>query len=83
MKQLLWQTQTSFLFDQNSTTACLKCSLDTARASKDTHLLCNVAGVRTAAFVTVYAQISFLVFFIFSIFVVPKDVSKTVSVDKR
>jgi len=38
------------------------------------HLLCYVAGVRTAAFATVYAQISFLGFFMFSFFVVPKDV---------
>jgi len=35
-----------------------------------------VAGVRTAAFVTVYAQISFLGTFMFSFFVVPKDVLK-------
>jgi len=35
------------------------------------HVLCYVAGVRTAAFVTVYAQISFLGFFMFSFFVVP------------
>jgi len=47
------------------------------------HLLCYVAGVRTAAFVTVYAQISFLVFFMFSFLVVPKDVLKTENVDKR
>ena len=47
------------------------------------HLLCYVAGVRTAAFVTVYAQISYLGSFMFSFFVVPKDVSKTASVDKR
>jgi len=46
-----------------------------------THLLCYVAGVRTAAFVTVYAQTSFLVFV--HVFVLPKDVSKTASVDKR
>jgi len=45
------------------------------------HLLCYVAGVRTAVFVTVYAQIS--CFFMFSFFVVPKDVIKTASVDKR
>jgi len=38
------------------------------------HLLCYVAGVRTATFVTVYAQIFFLVFVMFSFFVVPKDV---------
>jgi len=47
------------------------------------HLLCNVAGVRTAAFVAVYAQIYFLGSFMFSFFVVPKDVLKTASVDKR
>jgi len=47
------------------------------------HLLCYVAGVRTAAFVSVYAQISFLVFFMFSFCVVPKDVLKVASVDKR
>jgi len=45
------------------------------------HLLCYVAGVRTAAFVAVYAHISFLGSFMFSFFVVPKDVLKTVSVD--
>jgi len=33
-----------------------------------TLLLCYVAGVRTAAFVAVYAQISFLVFFMFSFY---------------
>jgi len=38
------------------------------------HLLRYVACVRTAAFVTVYAQISYLVFLMFSFFVVPKDV---------
>jgi len=42
-----------------------------------------VAGVRTAAFVAVYAQISFLGYFMFSFFVVPKEVLKTASVDKR
>jgi len=47
------------------------------------HLLCYAAGVRTAAFVAVYAQISFLVFFMFSFFVVLKDVLKTASVDER
>jgi len=53
----------------------LEYSLDTASASMNIiHLLCYVAGVRTAAFVTVYAQISFLAFFIFSFFVVLKDV---------
>jgi len=46
-------------------------------------MLQYVAGVRTAAFVTVYAQIYFLVFLMFSIFVVPKDILKTASVDKR
>jgi len=62
MKQLLWQTKTSFLdLRQNSTTACLKYPLDTESASVNIiHLLCYVAGVRTVAFVTVYAQISFL-----------------------
>jgi len=65
-------------------TACLKYSLYTASASMNIiHLLCYAAGVRTAAFVTVYAQISLLVLFMFSFFVVPKDVFKTVSVDKR
>jgi len=38
------------------------------------HLLCYVTGVRTATFVTVYAQIYFLVFFHAS--VLPKDISK-------
>jgi len=53
----------------------LKYSFDSAGASMNIiHLLCYVAGVRTAAFVTVYAQISFLGFFMFSFFVVPKDV---------
>jgi len=47
------------------------------------HLLCYFAGVKTAAFVTVYAQISFLGSFMFSFFVVTKDVLKTASVDKR
>jgi len=47
------------------------------------HLLCYVAGVRTAAFVTVYARISYLGSFMFSFFVVPKDVLKTASFDKR
>ena len=47
------------------------------------HLLCYVAGVRTAAFVTVYAQIAFLVFFMYSFFIVPKDVLKTACVDER
>jgi len=36
------------------------------------HLLCYVASVRTAGFVTVHAQISFLGFFMFLFFVVPK-----------
>jgi len=45
------------------------------------HLLCYVTGVRTAAFVTVYAPTSFLVFF--HVFVLSKDISKTASVDKR
>jgi len=43
---------------------------------------CTVVGVKTTAFGTVYAQISFLGFCMFSFFVVPKDVSKTASVDK-
>jgi len=47
------------------------------------HLLCYVASVRTAAFVTVYAQISYLGSFMFLFFVVPKDVLKTASVDER
>jgi len=48
-----------WIFDQNSTTASLKYSLDTASASRNIiHLLCYVAGVRTAVFVTVCAQIS-------------------------
>jgi len=73
-----------WIFNPNSTTGCLKYSFDTASASMNTiHLLCYVAGVRTAAFVTVYAQISFLVFFMFSFLVVPKDVLKTENVDKR
>jgi len=55
--------------------------LDTASAS--ILLLCYVVGVRTAAFVTVSAQISFLGHLRFSFFVVPKDVLKTASVDKR
>ena len=59
-------------------------SLDTASASMYIiNKLYYVAGVRTAAFVTVYSQISFLVSFMFSFLVVPKDVSKTASVDKR
>jgi len=42
-------------------------SLDTASASMNIiTLLCHVAGVRTADFATVYAQISFLGSFIFS-----------------
>jgi len=45
--------------------------------------LCHVAGVRTTAFVAVYAQISFLASVMFSFFVVPKDVLKTASVDIR
>jgi len=45
------------------------------------HLLCYVAVVRTAAFVTVYVQIYLIVFFIFSFFIVPKDVLKTASDD--
>ena len=45
------------------------------------HLLCYVIGDRIAAFVTVYAQTSFLVFF--HVFILPKDVSKTAIVDKR
>jgi len=54
-------------------TTCLKYSLDTAIGSVYIiHLLCYVAGVGTAAFVTIYAQISFLVFFMFSFFIVPK-----------
>jgi len=32
------------------------------------HLLCYVAGVRSAAFVTVYAQISYLGSFMFSLY---------------
>jgi len=32
------------------------------------HLLCYEAGVRTAAFVTVYAQLSYLGFFMFSLY---------------
>ena len=61
------------IFVQNLTTACLKYSLATASASVYIiHLLCYVAGVGTAAFVTVYAQIYFLVFLMFSFFVVPK-----------
>ena len=64
-----------WIFDQNSTTACSKYSLDTASASMNIiHLLRYVAGVRTAAFVTVYVQISFLGSFLFSFFVVPQDV---------
>jgi len=47
------------------------------------HLICYVTGVRTAGFVTVYAQISVLVFFMFSFRGVPKDVLNTASVDKR
>jgi len=47
------------------------------------NLLSYVAGVKTAVFVTVYAQISFLGTFMFSILVVPKDVLKTACVDKR
>jgi len=64
----------SFLnFPPNSTTACLKYYLDTATASMYIiHLICYVAGVRTAAFVTVYAQISFLGSFVLSFFFVPK-----------
>jgi len=46
------------------------------------HLLWYVAGVRTAAFVTVYAQISFLGFYMSSFFIVPKNVLKTASVIK-
>jgi len=46
-------------------------------------MLQYVAGVRTAAFVTVYAQIYILVFFMFSIFVVPKDVVKTAVVARK
>jgi len=38
---------------------------------------------RNAAFVTVFAQISFPGVFMFSFFVVPKDVLTTASVDKR
>jgi len=38
------------------------------------HLLCYVAGIRTAAYVTVYAKISFLGSVMLSFFVVPKDV---------
>jgi len=65
-------------------TSCLKYSLDTASASMYIiHLICYVAGVRTAAFVAVYPQISFLGSFVFSFFGVPKDVSKTACVDKR
>jgi len=45
------------------------------------NLLNYVAGVRTAAFLTVYAQIS--CFFMFSFSFVPKDVSKTASVNQR
>jgi len=45
--------------------------------------LCYVAGVRTAAFVTVYAQISFIGSFMFSFFVVPKGVLKSASVNRR
>jgi len=56
-----------WIFDQNSTTACLKYSLDTASASMyNINILCYVAGVITAAFVTVYAKISFLGSFMFS-----------------
>ena len=47
------------------------------------HLLCYVASVRTADFVTAYAQISCLGSFMFSFCVVPKDVLKTASVDKK
>ena len=68
--------KTSFLnFRPNSTTTCLKYSLDTASASMHIiHLLCYVAGIRTGAYVTVYAKISFLDSFMLSFFVVPKDV---------
>jgi len=38
-----------------------------------THVLDYVASVKTADFVTVYAQISFLGSFMFSLFIVPKD----------
>jgi len=47
------------------------------------HLLCYVAGVRTAAYVTVYAQIFFLGSFKLSFFFVTKHVLKTAGVTKR
>ena len=85
MKQLRWQTNTSFLNFRPKLDDCtrLKYSLDTASASMNImHLLCYVAGVRTAAFVTVMLKFLCLFFSCFP-FVAPKDVSKTASVDKR
>jgi len=84
MKQLLWQTKSSFLNFRPILEDCMFEVVLTLLASINIiHLLCYVAVVRTAAFVTDYAQISFLVFFMFSFCVVPKDVLKTASVDKR
>jgi len=42
-----------------------------------------LAGVRTAAFATVYAQIYFLGSFMFSFFVILKHIFKTANVDER
>jgi len=73
-KQLLWQIKTSFLNFRPKLDDCMfKYSLDTASTSMYIiNLLCYVTGVRTAAFATFYAQISFLGSFMFLFFVVPK-----------